>query len=45
MRLVVDTTDDVLEGMQEGKIKLVEENGNLFAQLRENGKYSKKFTY
>lgn len=42
MRLVVDTTDDVLKGIQEGKIKLVEENGNLFAQLRENGKYSKK---
>lgn len=42
MRLVVDTTDDVLKGIQDGSIKLVEENGHLLAQLRENGRYSKK---
>lgn len=41
-RLVVDTTEETLKGIHDGKIKLVEEHGKLYAQLRENGKYSSK---
>lgn len=42
IRIVVDATDDTLKDIHEGRIKLVEENGKLFAQLRENGRYSSK---
>lgn len=42
VRIVVDATDDTLMDIHEGRIKLVEENGKLFAQLRENGRYSSK---
>lgn len=42
MRLVVDISDDTLKEIEEGKIKLVEENGKLLAQLRENGRYGEK---
>ena len=42
VRIVVDATDDTLKDIHEGRIKLVEENGKLFAQIRENGRYSSK---
>ncbi len=41
-RFVVDISDDTFRDIKKGKIKLVEENHQLYAQLRENGKYSKK---
>lgn len=41
IRIVVDATEEIKD-IHEGRIKLVEENGAFFAQLRENGKYSKK---
>ena len=41
-RLVVDASEETLEGIHDGKIKLVEEHGKLYAQLRENGKYGSK---
>lgn len=41
-RLVVDATEETLKGIHDGKIKLVEEHGKIYAQLRENGKYSSK---
>lgn len=40
--LIVDVSDDVMQDIHDGKIKLVEENNQFFAQLRENGHYSKK---
>ena len=42
IRIVVDATEDTIKDIHEGRIKLVEENGAFFAQLRENGKYGKK---
>lgn len=42
IRIVVDASEDTLKDIHEGRIKLVEENGKLFAQLRENGRYSNK---
>lgn len=42
MRLIVDTSDEVLKSIQDGNLKLVEENGSLFAQFRDNGRYGKK---
>ena len=42
LRLTVDATEDTLKDIHDGKIKLVEEHGKLYAQLRENGKYSSK---
>lgn len=41
-RMVLDISDDMIENIHNGKIKLVEEHGQMFAQLRENGKYSSK---
>ena len=41
-RLVVDATEETLKSIHDGKIKLVEEHGQLYAQRRENGKYGAK---
>ena len=42
IRIVVDASEETLKDIHEGRIKLVEENGNLYAQLRKNGRYSSK---
>ena len=42
IRLVVDETQETLRDIHDGKIKLVQERGKLYAQLREKGKYSSK---
>lgn len=42
IRIVVDVSEDTLKDIHEGRIKLVEENGRMFAQLRENGRYASK---
>jgi len=42
IRLVVDASEETLRDIHEGRIKLVEENGNMYAQLRRNGRYSSK---
>ncbi len=42
IRLVVDAGDDFLDDYKTGAVKLVKENGQIFAQLRSNGRYGKK---
>lgn len=42
IRIVVDASEETLKDIHEGRIKLVEENGNLYAQLKKNGRYSSK---
>lgn len=42
IRLVVDAGDDFLDEYKAGAVKLVQENGHIFAQLRSNGRYGKK---
>ena len=42
VRFVMDIDDEKSKDILDGKIKLVTENGNTFAQLRENGRYGKK---
>lgn len=42
LRLVVDAAEETLQSIHDGKIKLVEEHGKLYAQLREKGRYSSK---
>lgn len=41
-KYVVDISDEIAEDIQSGKIKLVKENGQFYAQLRTNNKYGKK---
>ncbi|WP_251158234.1 hypothetical protein [Caniella muris] len=44
VRFVVDLPDKVKEALKDGRLKLDhDKEGRLYAQLRENGKYSKKF--
>lgn len=44
VRFVVDMPDKVKEALKDGRLKLDrDKTGHLYAQLRENGKYSKKF--
>lgn len=42
IRIVVDASEETLQDIHEGRIKLVEENGKMYAQLRKNGRYSSK---
>lgn len=39
---VVDINDDTMDKLKNRTLKLSKENGNIYAQLRKNGKYSKK---
>ncbi len=41
-KLVVDLDDDTKEKLRTHEIELAVENGEMFAQLKENGKYGKK---
>lgn len=41
-RYVVDATDSTLKAIESGALKLTQENGRTYAQLRVNGKYGTK---
>ena len=41
-RYVVDATDSTLKAIESGALKLTQENGKTYAQLRVNGKYGSK---
>lgn len=41
-RYVVDASESTLKAIENGKLKLTQENGKTYAQLIENGRYSKK---
>ena len=41
-RYVVDVSESTLKAIENGTLKLTQENGKTYAQLIENGKYSKK---
>ena len=41
-RYVVDATDSTLKALESGALKLTQENGKTYAQLRVNGKYGSK---
>lgn len=41
-RYVVDATDSTIEAIENGTLKLTQENGKTYAQLIKNGKYSSK---
>ena len=41
-RLVVDTTDEMLKDIESGKIKLTEENGKTYAQIKNGNLYGPK---
>lgn len=41
-RYVVDMSDETIQAIDNGVLKLAQENGNLYAQLKNNGKYGKK---
>lgn len=41
-RYVVDATDSTLKAIESGALKLTQENGKTYAQLRVDGKYGKK---
>lgn len=41
-RYVVDVSDETLQALESGALKLTQEHGRMFAQLRENGRYSTK---
>ena len=42
LRLVVDTSDDMIHDYKNGAVKLAREKGHLVAQLKENGRYGSK---
>ncbi len=42
LRLVVDSSDDLLKDYADGTIKLAREKGHLVAQIKENGRYGSK---
>lgn len=42
IRLVVDAGDNFLDDYKAGAVKLVQEKGHIFAQIRSNGRYGKK---
>ena len=42
VRLVVDAGDEFLNNYKSGAVKLVQEKGRIFAQIKSNGKYGKK---
>lgn len=42
IRLVVDAGDEFLDNYKSGIVKLVQERGHVFAQIKSNGKYGKK---
>lgn len=44
-RYVVDISDKTLSDIESGKIKLTNENGNIYAQIRNGNHYGKKITY
>ncbi len=41
-RYVVDTSEEMLKALESGALKLTQENGRTYAQLRVNGKYGSK---
>lgn len=41
-RLVVDVDSETMKKFRDGSIKLVQEHGNFYAQIREKGRYGKK---
>lgn len=41
-RYVVEMSDSTMQAIESGALKLTQENGKTFAQLRENGRYSSK---
>lgn len=42
IRYVVDISDETIDAIENGVLKLTQENGNTYAQLLKNGKYSSK---
>lgn len=42
LRLVVDASDEMIQDYKDGVIKLANENGRMYAQLKDNGRYGSK---